>query len=139
MKKLLTVLLALLSFQVCFCTTTKLESDTTLYYRDAFSNLYKITKGSLIYTPITAIESSSGMYSGGNSWAVEITIKEYHHFTYLFFAAKKDKASQHLKLVKPNPVLSIRIGKKESRFILDRNADMNIEINNTINIIRKNK
>jgi hypothetical protein len=79
------------------------------------------------------------MYSGGNNWVTTITKKEYNHFTYLFFAAKNDKASQLFKLVKPNPVLSIQIGKKESRFILDRNADIHIEINNTINTIKKKK
>lgn len=62
-------------------------------YIDGNNNDYKITSDSIVYTPVTPNESSSGEYSGGSPKSVKITAEQFLKIETLIKAILKDKSN----------------------------------------------
>ncbi len=120
-----------------FLKYTKIK-DTILFYKSGMGDLFTITKDSIFYTPVRYLEfDKPRKYSGGDKWAKPLTKNEYYAFVQLFITALNDRANHLSKTVKPHPTITIHTGKKVKRFILERNAAINIDINSALNLLRK--
>lgn len=53
------------------------NSNSSIYYTDQNNNTYSISAKSLVYNPITAKESSSGAYDGGEPATVALTKEQF--------------------------------------------------------------
>lgn len=62
-------------------------------YIDGNNNSYLISADSLIYDPISPIESSSGTYSGGEAKRVKLSATQFQKIETLIKSIQKDKAS----------------------------------------------
>lgn len=67
-----------------------MNHKTSYEYADGSSNLYRITETELKYVAITAVESSSGSYSGGKNKTVSLTSSQYNSLQSLFERAIKN-------------------------------------------------
>ena len=73
---------------------TSLTSQAKSYlYIDGNNNDYKITSDSIVYSPVTSVESSSGEYSGGNPKSVKISAEQFLKIETLIKAILKDKGN----------------------------------------------
>jgi len=92
----------------------------SIQYSDQNNNHYSITRTSLIYTPVTPEESSSGVYSGGDPAEVQLTKDEFN--TILSLSEKIMKASEgnEMKREMLTSVLVISEEGKSRKAILKR-------------------
>jgi hypothetical protein len=109
------------------------NNDTVYIYYDAARNKYVLKGNELEYIPIKAIESSSGIYSGGTYSSKAITEKERQEVVQLFKAALANKKAQTNKNIKPNAAVEINVGNKKINFLLKSAAAINISLNNLLN------
>jgi len=68
-------------------------SMTSYTYIDGNNNEYLIMEGSVTYKPITARESSSGTYNGGEAKNVAITSSQFQKIETLIKTILKDKSA----------------------------------------------
>jgi hypothetical protein len=106
------------------------QTDTIYTYYDAARNKYALKENELEYTPVKAIESSSGIYSGGIYESKALNDKESKKIIALFKWAITNKKVQTNKNIKPNAVVEIKFGDEIKNFILQAKAPINITINN---------
>ncbi len=71
-------------------TSMTIQAKSYLYI-DGNNNDYEICGDSIIYTPVTAIESSSGEYSGGNQKRVKISTEQFQKIESIIKLILKDK------------------------------------------------
>jgi len=102
---------------MCNCKSMAVKS---IQYSDQNNNHYSITRTSLIYTPVTPEESSSGVYSGGDPAEVQLTKDEFN--TILSLSEKIMKASEgnEMKREMLTSVLVISEEGKSRKAILKR-------------------
>jgi hypothetical protein len=63
-------------------------------YIDGNGNLYAISKTSIVYDPITAEESSTGTYSGGEAYTAFIEEKQFNDIEATFKKCIEDQNGQ---------------------------------------------
>lgn len=90
MKKIfLTILITGILFAGCANNSTNMYS-----YSDGSGNAYFISETSLIYNPVTPLESSSGEYDGGSPAEVALTAEDYEMLKDLLESAINDPQDQ---------------------------------------------
>lgn len=72
MNKILLALIILSIFSTC-----KIPKQMTYQYSDGSNNTFIITSNSRKYLPVSAEQSSSGLYDGGQEKTVKISAEEY--------------------------------------------------------------
>lgn len=136
MKKYLSISFLLL--MVCSKDFAESKADTIYTYYDSARNKYVFKNCELNYMPITAKESSSGIYNGGSKIRKILRVENCQKLVQLFINANADKNAQTKKNIKPNTAVEIIIKKKKTNFLLKHNADANISLHNYLNQILKN-
>lgn len=90
MKKIfLTILITGILFAGCTNNSMDMYS-----YSDGSGNAYFISETSLIYNPVTPLESSSGEYDGGSPAEVALTAEDYEMLKDLLESAINDPQDQ---------------------------------------------
>lgn len=77
-------------FSLSLCSATAPKSRSYIYI-DGSNNEYRIKPDSLIYSPITPEESSSGEYSGGAPKQVRINSEQFSRIELIIKSILKDK------------------------------------------------
>ncbi len=127
------------------CKTPKLEKMKNesyqvinmdrLDYLDGNGNKYSITPVSIIYDPITAAESSTGMYDGGEPYTISISVIEFEILQETAMNCINKKEGIIENRIKGSGMLIIEPGNKI--FIFDMNSTQRAELENTIQSITK--
>lgn len=60
-------------------------------YSDGNGNVYRLMGNRLTYEPVETIDSSSGIYNGGDSWETDISDEQIATLDELFTAAFKNR------------------------------------------------
>ncbi|TGN06985.1 hypothetical protein [Leptospira ilyithenensis] len=109
-------------FFLGFAATTYLSAEPTTYqYLDGNGNRFLVSgdsKKTIQYIPITAEQSSSGTYSGGDPVTKIINEKEYSVLADYFNKALDQKKIRIQNRVKGSGFVSVQ-GKKKQGYILD--------------------
>lgn len=109
---------------VTFCGIAS-AGNTSYTYIDGNNNEYTITSDSLIYSPITPAESSSGEYSGGEPKRVKISSEQFLKIESIIKSIQKDKSAQiDNRLMGCGTLL---VGKKTIYFRSDSNLKDDLE------------
>ncbi len=82
--------------------------DWTHRYADGNNNTYYIAATTLVYSPISALQSSSGYYSGGQPATLALTSVQYQAILLLFEQAKTAVAAHQDQRTKFTSVLHFR-------------------------------
>jgi flavodoxin len=100
------------------------------HYYDGSGNQFKIETQSLEYIPIEPMESSSGIYSGGEPYKIEITAEQFNQIQNLFEKAFKSKKEHSKERAKLTGMLSIEKNSEKKICILLPNSETkkNIEL-----------
>jgi hypothetical protein len=94
MKKILCPLIVV-NFIFLSISSCKTQDCVKYVYADGNNNSYIIKKTKLEYKPVTPMESSSGVYSGGTPKTIDLTQAEYNKIIAVFNKAIEDK-SMHI-------------------------------------------
>jgi len=126
MKKLIYKFLLLL----CIINSCNNSKNMIYHYYDGSGNQFKIETQSLEYIPIEPIESSSGIYSGGEPYKIEITAEQFNQIQNLFEKAFKSKKEHSKERAKLTGMLSIEKNSEKKICILLPNSESkkNIEL-----------
>ena len=133
MKVILSIALFLSSLSSIASSNTSLQkttavNDTTYSYYDAARSKYILNGDTIEYIPVKPLESSSGIYNGGNYIKKEIQATDRDKLLLLFKKASTTKKAQTDKNIKPNAVVEIKTGNKKTSFLLKATTPINIEI-----------
>ena len=133
MTVVLSIALFLSSLSLRASSNTSLQiitsvNDTTYSYYDAARNKYILNGDTIEYIPVKPLESSSGIYNGGNYIKKEIQATDRDKLLLLFKKANTTKKAQTDKNIKPNAVVEIKTGNKKTSFLLKATSPINIEI-----------
>jgi hypothetical protein len=133
MKIVLSIALFLSSLSLHANNITNLQKllpvdDTTYSYYDAARNKYILHDDTIEYIPVKPVESSSGVYDGGQYTKKGILAADRDKLLFLFKKASTTKKAQTDKNVKPNAVVEIKTGNKKTSFLLKATSPINIEI-----------
>ena len=114
----------------CNTSLQKITSvnDTTYSYYDAARSKYILNGDTIEYIPVKPVESSSGIYDGGQYTKKEIMAADRDKLLFLFKKASTTKKAQTDKYIKPNAVVEIKTGNKKTSFLLKATSPINIEI-----------
>ena len=144
MKKISYLILLSIPFLIQ-CKTPKLEKMNNESYQvidmdrfdylDGNGNKYSITPESIIYDPITAAESSTGMYDGGEPYTISISVIEFEILQETAMNCINKKEGIIENRIKGSGMLIIEPGNKI--FIFDMNSTQRAELENTIQSITK--
>ncbi|KAA3616752.1 MAG: hypothetical protein DWP94_14715 [Flavobacterium sp.] len=108
------ILIALL---LCTCKTVAVKR---IQYSDQSNNHYTITRTSLVYSPVTPEESSSGIYSGGDPVEVQLTRDEFEKVLSLADKIMKASEGKEMKREMLTSVLVISEENETQKAILKR-------------------
>jgi hypothetical protein len=92
MKKIALILATLM--MAAGCTPAEAPSEASYSYSDGSGNAYFITESTVQYDPITAAESSSGVYDGGEPKTSAIDADQFDQIMTLFDQAASDESIQ---------------------------------------------
>ena len=81
-------------------------NDTTYSYYDAARSKYILNGDTIEYIPVKPVESSSGIYDGGQYTKKEIMAADRDKLLFLFKKASTTKKAQTDKYIKPNAVVN---------------------------------
>ena len=117
MKRAIQVFSVVAVFFFLNCTS---NSPMKLVYSDQNNNVYVVTRDALTYEPIARGESSSGVYSGGESFRVSLEASEYEEIMNLAREIVNDPEGKSKKREMLTSVLTLVDDRKESAFILGK-------------------
>jgi len=94
MKKTLYILFLIAFFVQCKTQQTNSTNMTSYEYIDGNGNLYAISKTAIVYDPITAEESSTGTYNGGEPYTAPLAEKQFNDLELVFKNCIQEKEGQ---------------------------------------------
>ena len=100
-------------------------------YLDGSANRYLITSSSIVYDPITPEKSSTGMYSGGEPYTVNISEEQFDQLNSVFQKAIYNKVGQTELRGKGTGALVVQ----DKTYIFEMNSAQKQEIENAIKTI----
>ena len=101
-----------------------MNPNPTYEYADGSANLYVLNETELRYLPVTAEESSTGMYSGGEPKTVAITSAEFDDLRKLFDEAL-ERTSIHIPdRMKTSGMISVIGATKKQCILMPNCAEM---------------
>lgn len=109
------VVMILLIMQNC---ATQVTAFDTLIYTDQNNNRFKIENLQLSYTAVKKIHSSTGQYSGGSNYSVQITKESYLNIKEKALSLIKDTANHAQKRLKTTSVLELNSKNQNYKVIL---------------------
>lgn len=86
-----------------------LSQNYVYIYVDGNGNHWKITENKLAYLPVKPENSSSGVYSGGKSFEVDITFIQFQEAEQIFLKALKDNTQHQAERAKGTGALSQQV------------------------------
>lgn len=107
-----------LTLLVIASTHHAIAQNKKLVYTDINNNRYIVTETSVEYIPITAAESSSGMYNGGEAWKKKIDNEVFFVIEEYFSSISTKKENLLKTRIKPSIVLSVKQGKKKEKIYM---------------------
>lgn len=113
------------------CTNNSMDMYS---YSDGSGNTYFISETSLIYNPVTLLESSSGEYSGGSPAEVSLTTEDYEMLKDLLESAINNPQDQ----IENREMMSGYIQKGDLGIVLSPKSASKTEIEKTLkNLLTK--
>lgn len=94
----------------------------SMRYVDFNNNRYSVTQEKIRYQPITALESSSGTYAGGEPAEAVMTMEHFAEIVECVKAIVDDRAIQAAKRRMLTVMLTIEKNGERSNFIIRRSA-----------------
>jgi len=95
MKQIIITLLILFAL-IFHCTGGQRGNNSmaSYYYLDGSANIYTVTSSTIVYGPVKPGESSTGMYSGGDPYKVNISKDQYDFLKSVFKKSINNKSGQ---------------------------------------------
>jgi hypothetical protein len=76
---------------VVFSDIELIEQPLEILFVDGNANRYEIKRSSLYYDPVTVIESSSGIYSGGPEKRITYSLEHFMEIYFMIEALREEK------------------------------------------------
>lgn len=116
------------------CKAQQKESTMTSYeYADGNGNLYSISNTAILYDPITPKESSTGMYSGGEAYTIQIEQKHFDQMETVFKKVIENKTDISETRSKGTGALIVFPSKKT--YIFKKNSPSKKDIDDIISLM----
>lgn len=93
-------------------------NSTRYQYADGNANVYILTPDSLEYVPVKPEESSTGMYSGGDSKKVALTPEQFRNMRAMLETAKKKHNIHIPDRIKTSGMITTISGDEKTSFVL---------------------
>jgi len=111
----------------------KLENPPDYFeYADGSGNLFKVKDNLLIYEPVEAKNSSSGLYSGGQYSELALIDSEYESLLKTALALAQSSESHEIKRMKGTGLLRLFWGKQSLVVILKFHEKIKDEFENML-------
>jgi hypothetical protein len=127
MKKILCPLLVVNIFFLSMASC-KTQDIIKYVYSDGNNNSYIIRKTELEYKPVTPMESSSGVYSGGNPRTIDLTQSEYDKIVAVLNKAIEDKSMHIDQRIMMSGLISVENQSGKQTYILGARSNSKAEI-----------
>lgn len=111
-----------------------------LAYLDGNNNLYRcvVAAGMLYYQPFRAVNSSSGVYSGGKAWRIKLSTRQLERLKELFIKALDAKTAQSAVRVKGSSQIYLYYSRQKYRsIILKRGSTPQLQLEKMFTSLRK--
>ena len=108
---------------MCAVVLSQCKSDAiyNIKYTDQNNNHYLITQDTFLYDPITAMESSSGVYDGGDPVNKEIPKATFNEVAALVKAMIDDKNLHSEKRLKGTSIIVVTQGNLNDKYFIKSN------------------
>ena len=108
---------------------------TSFDYVDGNGNKYSITTNTITYDPITPLESSTGTYSGGEPYTININLTQFETLQKTAMNCINKKDGQTKQRNKGTGTLIIQPGNKT--YLFEMNSSQKKEIEEAIQLVTK--
>lgn len=132
-------------FSTLLCSSTGSEktslpgddmTKTNYQYYDGSNNHYTLDQNTLTYDPVTPEMSSSGIYSGGEKFTIELDQEKKQKLVSLFNAAYLARSEHQTRREKGTGNVIIQTGQDSKSCILRRDAVVKTSIENYLSTFK---
>ncbi len=107
-----------IGYYLVFSDIEVIEQPVEILFVDGNANRYEIKRSSLFYDPVTVVESSSGIYSGGTEKTISYSLEHFMKIYFMIEAMRGEKELIIQERVMGSGFFKLKFKDKEIEFII---------------------